>query len=424
MNKPKEKAKINDTRLLGYWNDKKTPVYDITSAHGFNQMIGYVKHINAECGTVLYRGQAVLHEKLIPSILHGNPDDKETQERESLLEKYTNNILDDAKMNDLLHFDQDTQNRLFYKRYVTESMLQHYGFRTHFQDFVDNHWTALWFGLYEFQKENMDSSGGHPNHYYCYYKKREAKYSDKRKKPDCLILKEPELKPLPNQPELHDTSLPADYSLDMLQSSKLKKQISRIENEHKQQQAIQAAYRKILRDKERSNHLRIENWKNECKRIQSENENTIKQYHIDQESDIAYVYILLYVADTKGDNFKGVYAGTEIITIDLRKSIPSTLLRPCAQHGWTVKRMGNDHDLSDGVVCIIRLTVDLVSQMMGDGLLVKQENFFPPPKYDLGYRTLLDREEPAPFGNPPPKNLRDLPSLFPFGTLQHYIEKE
>lgn len=174
----------------------------------------------------------------------------------------------------------------------------------------------------------------------------------------------------------------------------------------------------------KENQRLLESWKKEVSKTEAANQILLNHYKTDQESDVAYVYILLYVADTHGENFKGVYMGTETITIDLRKALPSVLLRPCAQHGWTVKRIGQFSDLSDGVVCVLRLKVALVDRMMGTGLLVCPENFFPPVEFDDGYRILLCREEPAPFGTLSPKYPRELPSLFPFGTIQHYVHKK
>ena len=85
---PKELASIEDTRLVGYWHDGKVPVYEVTTVHGLNQMVGYVKHTNANDGTVLYRGQARLYEKLIPSILHENPTEAELKTRSQKLSNY------------------------------------------------------------------------------------------------------------------------------------------------------------------------------------------------------------------------------------------------------------------------------------------------------------------------------------------------
>ena len=36
---------------------------------------------------------------------------------------------------------------------VIEAVLQHYGAKIFCVDFVDNHWTALWFGLYQWNSQ-------------------------------------------------------------------------------------------------------------------------------------------------------------------------------------------------------------------------------------------------------------------------------
>lgn len=41
-----------------------------------------------------------------------------------------------------------------FQKLVVEAVLQHYGATTYCVDFVDNHWTALWFGLYKWDKTN------------------------------------------------------------------------------------------------------------------------------------------------------------------------------------------------------------------------------------------------------------------------------
>lgn len=418
---PKETSGISGTRLIGYWHDNKVPVYEVTTVHGLNQIVGYIKHNNANHGTVLYRGQANLYESLIPSILHGAPTHSELVKRSNELSKYIEAIIADKEMQKLLHFDENMINRSFYKQYVVESMLQHYGVRTHFQDFVDNHWTALWFGLYELKKELMPGCT-HDCEYYCYYYTRRApRLDEKRKAPKCLSLKVPELSALPNAPTLYPILQIADYTEELLEDRKGLKAIKGIEDQDSYIKAFQCLAKREIGKKQKKNEQLNKSWEAKKKKVELSNQEKLAQYTLDQESDIAYMYLLLYIADTRGENFKGAYAGTETITIDLRKAIPSTLLRPCAQHGWTVKRIGDNSDLSDGVVCVLRLQVSLVDQMMGTGILVSQENFFPTVEHDTGYRKLLNREAPAPFGNPPVKHKRDLPSLFPFGTFQHFV---
>lgn len=147
-----ENLSIDGTRFLGRWNGI-IPVYDVLTMQGLNAIVGCVKHNNAAYGTVLYRGQTELHPKLIPSILHGNPDKVERKKREKSVDFYVDKILNDALMQGTLHFGENLAERTNYKKIVVEAMLQHYGVRTYCHDFVDNHWTALWFSLYELKKE-------------------------------------------------------------------------------------------------------------------------------------------------------------------------------------------------------------------------------------------------------------------------------
>lgn len=44
---------------IGVW-ENKVPVFDVKDMYGLNQLVGYVKLINAETGTVLFRGQSKL----------------------------------------------------------------------------------------------------------------------------------------------------------------------------------------------------------------------------------------------------------------------------------------------------------------------------------------------------------------------------
>ena len=133
--------------FIGKWGKTQTPIYDVPSMHSLNQLVGYVKHINAGNGTVLYRGQCKLYEKVIPSIKHDLSKESENSKK---LNNTIENVLND---NPLKHFlglkKAEITGWHLYESLVVEAMLQHYGATTYCVDFVDNHWTALWFGLYE-----------------------------------------------------------------------------------------------------------------------------------------------------------------------------------------------------------------------------------------------------------------------------------
>ena len=65
---------VQNTTLIGTWNNSEIPIYDVPDMHSLNQLVGYVKHINAGNGTVLYRGQCKLYKSVSPSIYHDSSD--------------------------------------------------------------------------------------------------------------------------------------------------------------------------------------------------------------------------------------------------------------------------------------------------------------------------------------------------------------
>lgn len=114
---------------------------------------------------------------------------------------------------------------------------------------------------------------------------------------------------------------------------------------------------------------------------------------------MTYQYVLLIaVPYAKNTQIDGINITNDIIEIDLRKSLPSTFLRPHAQHGLVIKkkvqkttRKAEDYDLSTNVVAIIKIRIDKAKQWIGDGELLTQDNLIPPPGYDPGYDLLLSR---------------------------------
>ena len=136
---------VNQTIFCGFWKSSNIPMYQIETANALNQLVGYVKFINGSNGTVLYRGQGKDHGSLLPSGC-----------RQSNAAVSDDIILKVSSDKDLVDFfklsDPEISGWDKYKRIVIESTLQHYGACTYCMDFVDNHWCALWFGLYEFHK--------------------------------------------------------------------------------------------------------------------------------------------------------------------------------------------------------------------------------------------------------------------------------
>lgn len=63
---------INGTTYVGDYTfscGNTVPVYEVITVHGLNQLIGHAKFNNQTYGKVYYRGEARLHETLLPSLL-------------------------------------------------------------------------------------------------------------------------------------------------------------------------------------------------------------------------------------------------------------------------------------------------------------------------------------------------------------------
>ena len=114
----------------------------------------------------------------------------------------------------------------------------------------------------------------------------------------------------------------------------------------------------------------------------------------DKES--CYQYVILIASD-KGKEAFGVIFGNDILTVDLRVALPSTFLRPHAQHGIILKKRlhdcSYDFDISKSVVGILKIRNDLANSWLGDGELAKFSNLFPSQFHDHAYRILLERED-------------------------------
>lgn len=86
----------------------------------------------------------------------------------------------------------------------------------------------------------------------------------------------------------------------------------------------------------------------------------------------------------------------------MRQALPSTFLRPHAQHGLVIRRKVHNcdiqknaeaYDLAPAIVGIIRIRIDRVKEWIGTGKLLTQSSLFPPPAYDYGYDLLLERTD-------------------------------
>lgn len=356
---------IPGTEFYDMWNvgaapnyKAQVPIFTVYNMHGLNAIIGYVMLINSNAGKVLYRGQTRLYcgdngayTDLLPSFCHLHPNkgeslkaakrrwDSEAKANIKSLDKYIEAIINDP---DLLkqiayNFDCSKEDNKAELRVVIESMLQHYGSSTRCMDFVDNHWIALWFGLYHWVATKNEI--GMPVE--CFYKKRTLKLSRKDRLDSVTHIRNQIFKKLATI----DTS-----------SSESKKEVNQL----------------------------IKNY----------------SYKLAFAED-QYLYLLLFVADTLHETAQhsGIYSSSRMTVVDLRRALPSIFLRPGAQHGWTVKMNSNKENMSRGdysfakdIVAILRIPLSLADELIG-GALLSQENLFPPEDYDQGYRILLQRQE-------------------------------
>ena len=370
---------IQDCIFTGTWTKKEIPVYTVTSMNGLNQLVGYVKHINASNGTVLYRGQCELYPSMKASICR-NP--KTYSDDVQRLENIINVAIQDDGLKNIFNFnDNFVKGWTLFQSLAIEAAMQHYGAKTFCMDFVDNHWTALWFGLYKW-----DKTLGH-------YTKRTS-LKDVEEDNEIIIDEAVKEKPLPPKPILDTDANLSTKEMEIAHNFSIKSGKPEVYF--------------IKRTVDKRNKRKLNKWKKQCEKIESNNANIPTKYA--KDNLIGHMYLFLYVADTDCPTLKGVSFGKDTYTMDLRKTLPSVFLRPSSQHGWVVKGCSNDYDFDSGIVCVIRINVDLVADMLGNGSLLSVENFFPSSKYDQGYHVLLERQE----GTSIPSAL---PFIFPANTI-------
>ena len=366
-----EKQAIPGTEFYKMWKigtqanyKAQVPIFNVYNMHGLNSIVGYVMLTNSEVGQVLYRGQAKLYcgndgsyNDLLPSICHIHPYtnetktdakkrwNKEIRERALALDKRIAAIIHDPSLIKQIGYNFNPKDIEMNAEIhvVVESLLQHYGDSTRCMDFVDNHWIALWFGLYQFFSEKAGPMLPEE----CFYKKRTLKVSRKTRE---------------------------DSQSEMRQSffNELERTVGTTPIAHAKQ-----AVNKLLK----------------------------KYTHKLAFAEDEFLYILLFVANTSPEHdathHAGVYSSSQMTVVDLRRALPSVFLRPGAQHGWTVRMNSNkctfsrgDYSFAKNVVAILRIPLSLADELIG-GALLSQENLFPPEDYDQGYRILLRRQEMA-----------------------------
>lgn len=279
-------------KIHSFSSGHQVPIYNVSTYHGLNQLIGYVKFINSDYGAVFYRGECKLHDTLLPSIYHAISSQSARDNANTCLNKIISNAITDDRFSNFIKVDCSKRE----SKLVVESTLQHYGVPTHCVDVVDNHWIALWFGLNQAIKRKSI------NTYIQYI----------RRKIDVL-----------------------DIALDPAK--------------------------------------------------------------LNTNPETAYQYMILIASDYHQNVNQGVSITDDMITIDLRTALPSTFLRPHAQHGWVIRKVthkpDDNYDLSKNVVAIVRLRIDHVNEWLGSGDLLSVNNLFPAPAFDQGYDVLLERSD-------------------------------
>lgn len=283
-----------DTLYVGerqFLNGIRVPIFEVSSVHAMNRLIGYAKYINRDECDILYRGEDEDYPSLIPSIYRGK---NRTYNANLNLVKLMRKIQGDKYLQKSLNLDNEISQR---NECLIEGVLQHYGIKTRYVDVVDNHWVALWMGQY------MRICNKGVNTYYT-FKQRMFSHMD-------FISKE--------------KVDPKDF----------------------------------------------------------------------------YQYVLLIAVPHKrkyiGD---GISVSKDCIVVDLRQALPSTFLRPHAQHGLLIRKRPceqndtvNLYDLAPNIVGILKIRIDRVNQWLGDGELLTQTNLFPAPAYDHGYANLINRRD-------------------------------
>lgn len=290
-------TRINGTKYIKdhtFASGHKVCIFEAETYHGLTQLLGKAKFVNKEYGMVMYRGECKLHDNVLPSLFRGRSN---VGGAVASVNTIKNRIIKDPKLSNFIKISDTPDNH----NDQLEGLLQHYGVKTRYIDVVDNHWVALWMGLYECQEYNL---GGK----YYRYQKRE---------------------------------IPVVDLLDQV-----------------------------------------------CK--DSANIMTEDKY---------FQYILLIALPYPSEYENGIRTHKNYKIIDLRQAVPSTFLRPHAQHGIVVRKAGKgndkvyDYDFANDVVCIIRIRIDRANQWLGNGQLMTQDSLFPAPAFDHGYSILLQRKD-------------------------------
>ena len=116
-----------------------------------------------------------------------------------------------------------------------------------------------------------------------------------------------------------------------------------------------------------------------------------------------YAYILLIGDDFSVDqNSIGIgppkmYSGKQSDLVDLRYAVPSTYIRPHAQHGLMIRKkvsgISEDRSLESLLKGVIRMDLADALDWLGHSIPLSPFGMVPPPMFDSGYGELLKLEE-------------------------------
>lgn len=142
-------------------------------------------------------------------------------------------------------------------------------------------------------------------------------------------------------------------------------------------------------------------WFSSHKRYQANGIN-IEQYR-KSGNNFSYIYIMRFGEVAKQIE-RGVYITTDgFEIIDLRTAVDSGFLRPHAQHGIVVRKLGpigkDSIDLHEHVEVILKIKTEDALDWLGSSILSDQSYMFPSPFFDIGYRSLRKKIQAASIGN-------------------------
>lgn len=324
--------RINSATYMGEYKflcKHACPVYEITSVHALNQLIGYAKFINQDYGKVLYRGEHRLHKELKPTAFRSVNKVENTSTR---ISKLLNRVIADKQLCRELKVDKA---ELDLSKYKIEGLLQHYGVRTRFVDLVDNHWIALWMGL------NKVSCIKKINDYY-HYNERQVSVDDIAGVSFIAACRE------------YDQGIVENYTQKDTQDIAKRGILNDYEDLFQYILLLAIPYaRKTGNPQSNTNHRGVY---------------------------LSKGYVEIDLRQALPSQFLRPHAQHGIVV----KRIVHTEDQPKGAAAY---------DIAPSVVGIVKIRIDRARAWLGSGQMLTQENLFPPPAYDYGYDLLLKRTD-------------------------------